>query len=76
MSTDALTTQSGGALARARQFYLDVVGEMRKVTWPTRDEVRKATLAIVVFVAILGLAIGLMDSLFQAILVKLVARLF
>lgn len=76
MSTEALTTQSGGALARARQFYLDVLGEMRKVTWPTRDEVKKATIAIVLFVAALGIAIGLMDSLFQAVLVKLVARLF
>ena len=76
MSTEALATGTGGALARARQFYLDVLGEMRKVTWPTRDEVKKATLAIVAFVAALGIGIGLMDSLFQAVLVKLVARLF
>ena len=76
MSTEALTTRTGGALSRARQFYLDVLGEMRKVTWPTRDEVKKATIAIVLFVGALGLAIGLMDSLFQAVLVKLVARLF
>jgi preprotein translocase subunit SecE len=76
VSTDALTTQPAGVLARARQFYQDVLGEMRKVTWPTRDEVKKATVAIIAFVAILGLAIGLMDSVFQAVLVKLVARLF
>ena len=49
---------------------------MRKVTWPTREEVKKATIAIVLFVAALGLAIGLMDALFQELLVKLVARLF
>jgi preprotein translocase subunit SecE len=76
VSTDALTAPSGGRFARARQFYLDVLGEMRKVTWPTRDEVKKATIAIVLFVAALGLAIGLMDALFQELLVKLVARLF
>jgi preprotein translocase subunit SecE len=76
VSTEALTTQAGGVLSRARQFYLDVLGEMRKVTWPTPDEVKKATIAIVLFVAALGIAIGLMDSLFQAVLVKLVARLF
>jgi preprotein translocase subunit SecE len=76
VSTEALTTGTGGLLARARRFYLDVLGEMRKVTWPTRDEVKKATIAIVAFVAVLGLAIGLMDALFQQLLVKLVARLF
>lgn len=76
MSTETLPTTAGGFPARARRFYLDVLGEMRKVTWPTRDEVRKATLAIIVFVGILGAAIGLMDTVFQAVLVKLVARLF
>lgn len=76
MSTDAVTTQTGGALPRARQFYLDVLGELRKVTWPTRDEVRKATIAIVAFVGALGIAIGAMDRLLQALLVELVARLF
>ena len=60
----------------ATQVITMLLGEMRKVTWPTRDEVKKATIAIVLFVAALGLAIGLMDSLFQAVLVKLVARLF
>ncbi len=75
MSTDALQT-TGGAVARARQFYLDVVAEMRKVTWPTRDEARKATIAIIAFVGILSVAIGVMDTVFQWLLVKLVARLF
>jgi preprotein translocase subunit SecE len=76
VSTDAVTTQPGGALPRARQFYLDVLGELRKVTWPTRDEVRKATIAIVAFVGALGIVIGAMDRLLQALLVELVARLF
>jgi preprotein translocase subunit SecE len=76
VSTDAVTTQPGGAVSRARQFYLDVLGELRKVTWPTRDEVRKATIAIVAFVGALGIVIGAMDRLLQALLVELVARLF
>ncbi|MDH3198969.1 MAG: preprotein translocase subunit SecE [Candidatus Krumholzibacteria bacterium] len=76
MSAETLPTAPGGFPGRARRFYLDVLGEMRKVTWPTRDEVRKATLAIIVFVGILGITIGLMDSVFQTVLVKLVARLF
>ncbi|HTI04071.1 MAG TPA: preprotein translocase subunit SecE [Gemmatimonadales bacterium] len=58
------------------QFLRDVRNELRKVTWPTWDELKKATTVIVIFVAILGIMIGLMDTLFQEIFVKLVARLF
>ncbi len=50
--------------------------ELRKVTWPTFDELKKATTVIIIFVSILGIAIGLMDAFFQWVFVKLVARMF
>ncbi|MCA1829806.1 MAG: preprotein translocase subunit SecE [Myxococcales bacterium] len=65
-----------GPVGRFLQFLRDVRNEMRKVTWPTLDELKKATTVIVIFVAVLGIAIGLMDSFFQLVFVKLVARLF
>ena len=65
-----------GRIGRFLQFLRDVRNELRKVTWPTFDELKKATTVIVIFVAILGIAIGLMDSFFQWMFVKLVARLF
>jgi preprotein translocase SecE subunit len=46
------------------------------VTWPGVDELRKATIVIVLFVLALGLLIGLMDSLLQLVFVTGVARLF
>lgn len=76
MSSETLSTSSPGALARARQFYVDVLAELRKVTWPTREEAQKATIAIIVFVGILGLMIGVMDRIFQWLLVELVAQIF
>jgi preprotein translocase SecE subunit len=48
---------------------------MRKVTWPTRDELIKATRMIVVLSIILGFLIGLMDWLLQLIFVQGIARL-
>ena len=57
-------------------FLRDVRGELHKVTWPTWDEVKKATLVIVAFVSLMGLTIGLMDLVLQFVLVRLVARLF
>jgi len=65
-----------GKIGRFFQFLRDVRNELRKVTWPTFDELKKATTVIVIFVTVLGIAIGLMDSFFQFVFVKLVARLF
>jgi preprotein translocase subunit SecE len=57
-------------------FYQAVVAEMRKVTWPELPDVRRATIAIIAFVLLLGLVIWLLDVVLQQILVKLVPSLF
>jgi preprotein translocase subunit SecE len=73
---DREVRSSPGRIARFIQFLRDVRTELRKVTWPTFDELKKATTVIVIFVSLLGLLIGLMDAAFQQIFVKLVAKLF
>ena len=60
---------------RTRGFLTAVDEELRKVTWPTRDELIKATRMILVLSIVLGITIGLMDWLLQAILVNGIARL-
>ncbi len=75
MATEVVAGPARGWLARVVEFLRDVRGEIRKVTWPTREELRKATLVIVIFVSLLGLVIGLMDSALQFLLVTTVARL-
>lgn len=57
------------------EFLRAVRSELGKVTWPTRDELVKATRMIVVMSIILGLAIGWMDLLLNLILVDGVAAL-
>ena len=73
---------TGGAV-RANQFVRDVGtffgqvrAEMRKVTWPDRQQLRQATIAIIVFVGVLGLLIYVMDLVLQGVLVKLIPSLF
>jgi preprotein translocase subunit SecE len=68
-------TREPGALTRAGSFLTAVRAEMRKVTWPTRDELKKATRMIVVLSLVLGVAIGIMDVVLQKILVDGVASL-
>jgi preprotein translocase subunit SecE len=58
-----------------RRFLVGVRDEMKKVTWPTRDELVKATRMIVILSIVLGITIGLMDFVLQAILVNGVAHL-
>ena len=76
MSTDVVASAPRGIPARFLSFLRDVRAEIGKVTWPTRDEIRKATIVIVIFVTTLGLAIGMMDTLLQLVLVRMVARVF
>jgi preprotein translocase SecE subunit len=59
----------------AGRFLVAVRDELRKVTWPTRPELVKATRMIVVLSVVLGVLIGLMDWLLQGILVHGIARL-
>ena len=47
----------------AKQFYNDVRGEMKKVSWPGRQEVVGTTIVVVVAVFFFGLYLGLVDYL-------------
>ncbi len=67
---------AGNAVSAVVALYHDVVAEMRKVTWPDRPQVQQATIAIIIFVLIVGLAIFLLDVALQGVLVKLIPSLF
>ncbi len=64
-----------GWFQRTGAFLTSVRDELKKVTWPTRPELIKATRMIIVLSIVLGLTIGLLDWLLQVILVDGVARL-
>ena len=64
-----------GWFHRTGNFVVAVRDELKKVTWPTREELVKATRMIIVLSILLGLTIGLMDYVLQLILVEGIARL-
>ena len=66
----------GAFVASARSFWTEMRAEFRKVTWPDRQQLRQATIAIIVFVGLLGLVIYFMDLVLQNVLVKLIPSLF
>ncbi|HWA16835.1 MAG TPA: preprotein translocase subunit SecE [Gemmatimonadales bacterium] len=79
MSGDVTTTESANGVTRfggsVVEFLRAVRLELGKVTWPSKDELLKATRMIVVLSVILGLAIGWMDSLLNLVLVTGVAAM-
>jgi preprotein translocase subunit SecE len=57
------------------QFLTDVSGEVKKITWPTREDLRKATMVILLFVIVVAVVIGTMDIVLQWLLVRLPSRI-
>ena len=68
--------KAAAAVRGIPSFYQSVVAEMRKVTWPDLADVRRATIAIIIFVLLLGLFIWLLDVTLQGLLVRLIPSLF
>ena len=72
----AQENKAAAAMRGIPSFYQSVVAEMRKVTWPEVPDVRRATIAIIVFVLLLGLFIWLLDVVLQQVLVNAIPSLF
>jgi preprotein translocase SecE subunit len=62
-------------LRGARDFLVAVRMELSKVSWPTQEELVKATKMVVILSAIIGVALGLLDLLLTTILLNGVAAL-
>jgi len=48
-------------IGQSRQFLEEVRAELRKVTWPSRQEYVGGTIGVLVIVAILTLVLGVVD---------------
>lgn len=47
-----------------RRFYRETVGELRKVTWPTRQEATNLTIIVIVVTFGMSAFLGIVDFLF------------
>jgi preprotein translocase subunit SecE len=45
------------------RFFKESYAELKKVTWPSRDEVSSSTKVVLVSVVLIALALGLVDFL-------------
>jgi preprotein translocase subunit SecE len=42
-------------------FIGDIIGELRKVTWPTRQEATRLTVMVLIVCAVIGVILALLD---------------
>ena len=76
-SDDASKSTSKKAIAKADRkgiqkvtgYFSDVATELHKVTWPSQDEMRNYTVAVIALLIVFGVAIWLVDTGFVAGLV-------
>ena len=50
-------------IEKARKFVSDVNAEMKKVSWPTRTELRGSTMVVIVTVIVIAIFIGIVDRI-------------
>ena len=51
-----------------RRFYRETLGELRKVTWPTRQEAINLTVIVLIVVVAMAALLGTVDFLFNELI--------
>jgi preprotein translocase subunit SecE len=54
-------------MKRIVQFFKDSIAELKKVVWPSRDEVASNTKVVLVSITLFAIALGLVDFLLASI---------
>ncbi len=61
------------SLRRVRFFLMEVRNELKKSTWPTRNELLESTAVVILSVVLFSVFVGVSDSLLVAVL-RLITR--
>ena len=54
-------------MTRLRRYFDEVASELRKVSWPTREQVRNLTVLVFAISFVVGLYITVLDVVFRGI---------
>ena len=55
-------------MKRLRRYFDEVWSELRKVSWPTREQVRNLTVLVFAISLVIGLYITVLDQVFRGLL--------
>ena len=62
-----MAEKKGNIFKRIVRFFKDVKSELKKVTWPTKNQAVKNTVVVLIFLIVIGLFVFLIDLLFQGV---------
>jgi len=46
------------------RYFRETIGELRKVTWPTRQEATSLTIVVLIVVAVMSTFLGVLDMIY------------
>ena len=55
-------------MKRLRRYFTEVWSELKKVSWPTREQVRNLTVLVFAISFVIGLYITVLDAFFREII--------
>jgi preprotein translocase subunit SecE len=55
-------------VTRLRRYFDEVFSELRKVSWPTREQVRNLTVLVFAISFVIGVYITLLDTFFREVI--------
>lgn len=67
-----MLSESRGAAGGPVRLFREVVSELRKVVWPSRQEATRLTLLVIAIAVAIGFFLGLIDLLFNQTLNRLI----
>jgi preprotein translocase subunit SecE len=50
---------------KIQTFFRETIGELRKVSWPTRQEAINLTVIVLIVIGVMSLFLGVLDLLFS-----------
>ena len=53
------------------KFFSEMKGEMKKVTWPTRDELKESTQLVIIATFVVTIFIGTIDQILTLVIRRL-----
>ena len=58
-------------IEKIKKYFSEMKGEMKKVTWPTRDELKESTKLVIIATFVVTIFIGVIDQMLTLLIRRL-----
>jgi preprotein translocase subunit SecE len=83
VAVNVVQSRPAGRAARLSTFvrglpsaYRSIMAEMRRVTWPDRDDIQRMSIGVIVLSLGIGAVIAIIDFILQQVLVRWIPQIF